>query len=279
VALYNRTASVYVDASGVRTVITNVRVTFQCEKSTDSTKNTARINIYNLAEATRIKFEAEKAQVTLLAGYIDDTGEEIIFIGDVVNCVHRYASPDIITEVELKDGHNALKEARLSESFKPGTTMRQVVGKLADSIGLPIKEISGNLEEQFSQGVSVAGPVSEQMDKILQKAGLQWHVTDGELEVIEENTPNRETVVVLSAGTGLIGRPENLVDENQKLEGDKNTNKKLKAESLLIPKLNPARRVKIQSEEVDGLFRIKRVTHRGDTHGQEWLSEIEVQET
>jgi len=276
VALFNRSASILVDANGQRTVIDTVRITFKCEKTTNQTKNSAVLSIYNLAEATRSKIDADGAQITIKAGYTEDSGEEILFVGDVVYTNHRFISPDVISEIELKDGGNALRDKRLSESFKPGTTAQQIVDKLTGELGLPIKEITADLTQAYANGVSVSGQVSDSLNAIAKKLGFEWSVTDGEIQIINKDSANTETAIVLNAGTGLIGVPGRVVDDKNKLPGAQDPNKKLSIESLLIPRLNPTRKIKLESRVATGIYKIDSVSHEGDTHGDKWNSVLEV---
>ncbi len=260
----------------MRTVITNVRITFRCEKTSNQTKNSAVVSVYNLSPDTRAKIDADETQITLKAGYTDDSGEEVLFVGDVVYTNHRYVAPDTISEIELKDGGTALRDKRLSESFKPGTTAKQVVDKLVAELGLPVKEITADLTEAYANGLSVSGQVSDSLNTILKKLNIEWTVTDGEVQIINKDTANTETAIVLNPGTGLVGVPGFVVNDKNRLSAAQDKNKKLNLQSLLIPKLNPTRKIKLESRVATGIYKIDSVVHEGDTHGDKWLSELEV---
>lgn len=275
-ALFNRSASVQIDIDDERTTIANVRISFKCEKTNTTKKNSASIKIYNLSETTRDAINTEGAAITLLAGYLDDSGEEVLFIGDVVYINTQYVVPDLITEFELKDGGNALRDSRLNESFEAGTSAQDIMDKLASATGLPVKEITADLSESFANGFSVSGLVSDSMSTLLKKFGIEWTVTDGELQVIDKDASNSDPVIVLNPATGLIGLPSFLLNDKNVLPAAQNVNKKLTLTSLLIPKLNPTREIKVQSRVTEGNYRIDTVVHEGDTHGDLWASKIEA---
>lgn len=274
--LFNRSCTVLVDIDDEQTIINGVRISFECEKTSTSTKNSASIKIYNLAETTRDIINTEEAAITLMAGYLDDVGEEILFKGDVVFTKTDFISPDLITEIELKDGGNALRDGRLNRSFEAGTSALDIVEALVGETGLTIKEITADLKESYANGVSVTGLISESLTKILKKFGIDWTVTDGEIQVIDKNSANSDTAVILNPATGLIGLPAFLIDDKNELPDAQNPNKKLKLTSLLIPSINPTRKLKIESRVVDGLYVVDSVTHIGDTHGDKWISNIEA---
>lgn len=275
-ALFNRSSSVQVDIDDERLIISNVRISFICEKTSTATKNSATIRIFNLSETTRDSINTEDAKVTLFAGYVDDAGEELLFTGDVVYIKTDYVPPDLITEFELKDGGNALRDAKLNESFEAGTTTEQIINKLVKATGLPIKEITADLKKAYANGLSVSGSVGESIDKVLGSINAEWSVLDNEIQIIEKDSANSDKIIVLKPSSGLIGLPAFIVDDKNQLPDAQNTNGKLKIESLLMPKLNPTRRVKLESRIVSGVFRIDSVIHNGDTHSQMWKSEIKV---
>ena len=274
-ALFNRSASVILQTENEQTEIKNVRIVFDCTKSSDSTKNGATIQVYNLSQKTRAKFDVKDAKIILNAGYVDSGGEEILFSGTITQSTHKLELPEIITYFEVSDGFKALRDARISESLKSGTTLKQVIKLLTDATGLPIKELSDKIpDEQFSQGVSLIGSVYDQIVSIADKYGLEFSVINEEIQVVKKHDVNNDTAIVLHSGTGLIKKPERIIKDSSKLTYS--DVKKLKVESLLIPQLNPAGTVEIISDEVNGLFRIDSVQHTGDTHGQNWTSVCEV---
>lgn len=275
-ALFNRSATLLIDTENERTVINSVRMSFKCEKSINATKNSAVLSVYNLAKPTRAKIDKEDTKITIKAGYTQDAGEEILFIGDVVYTNHKFVAPDIISEIQLKDGGNALRDKRLSESFKPGTTTQQIVDKLTKGLGLPIKEISADLSDAYANGFTVSGQISDSLNTILKKVDVEWSVIDGEIQILNKDSANSETVIVLNPGSGLINMPSFVVDDKNKLSNAQDKNKKLNIETLLIPKLNPARKIKLESRVAEGIYKIDSVTHEGDTHGEKWQSTIEV---
>jgi len=48
------------------------------------------------------------------------------------------------------------------------------------------------------------------------------------------------------------------------------------ATSLLNPEIRPGRRVQVESQFVNGVFKVEKVTHSGDTHSTQFYSEVEA---
>jgi hypothetical protein len=47
---------------------------------------------------------------------------------------------------------------------------------------------------------------------------------------------------------------------------------------LMVPDVWPGRRVRIESEEIDGTFQVSKASYSGDTRGDSWNIEIEAEE-
>lgn len=266
---FNRTASVVIGPKGQTGVeISGLRIVFDIKKTASTAQNALTLKIYNLSETTRSFIDDDDNQVIVRAGYENEDGEENIFIGTVTNVTTKYEGADVVTTIESGDGHDVLKDAKLFESFKPGTTAEQVVKALSDSFGVAVKEISADLKEAFANGFSVSGSAKKSMDVVAAKIGAEWSIQDGELIVVKEGKPNADDVILLTPETGLIGSPEKTKD-TQGLSG-------LNVKSLLSPKIIPTGRVKVKSRDIDGVFRIESVQHQGDTHGDSWFTVTEL---
>ena len=85
----------------------------------------------------------------------------------------------------------------------------------------------------------------------------------------------------ISKETGLINEPEEIEEEvkDEKKSKTKNPKKKLKGykiKVLLNHKITTDVIIKLTSRKVNGLFRVSKGEHKGDTSGQEYYTECEV---
>ena len=84
--------------------------------------------------------------------------------------------------------------------------------------------------------------------------------------------PADERAIKLSPGTGLIGSPQ---------RGKKDTNPRravINVKSLLIPGLYPGRVVVIESDTIQGGWLCRRVKYTGESTGQSWYADLELEE-
>ena len=253
------------------TVITDLRVVFNVTKDLEKTPNAATISIYNLSEATRAEFQIKPLLVILEAGY--DGNLQQIFKGDVRWVRSVLSGVDWITTIECGDGSRALQFARISQSYKSGVSRKNILGHLANSMGVKLpKNVTdaSDMTSQFAAGVTVDGPSADQMDKLLAPLQRSWSIQDGELQVLSDAETLPGQAYVISQAGGMIGTPE--LGSPSK-PGEQPT---LTVQNLLYPDLRPGRKIQLDSRSLQGLFKMRKVTHDGDTHSEAWTTSIEA---
>jgi hypothetical protein len=163
--------------------------------------------------------------------------------------------------------------AQMSESFKPGVMVKDVVLKAVKALvkdpGNALEKIKA-LPQQFASGYAVHGPASEELTTLLAPHGFTWSIQDGRMEILSDTEALAETPVDLNGNTGLIGTPE-MASPTKK--GGPSL---LKIKSLLQSRFSPGRKILLNSQARSGIFKAVTVIHSGDTHGGEWVTEIEA---
>jgi hypothetical protein len=266
--LFHREAEVVVDS--IRA--TGLRFQFKAEKSLEKAPNTLDLSITNLATGTRAGMRTKGAPVILLAGYRGRV--EQVFSGDARSIDHVKSGAEWVTRVKCGDGEKQYRFARVAESFAPGTTAAAVVRQLARKLGIDTTglddSISGLATKVYQHGYSAWGRASDELDKVLAAHGLTWSVQDGRIQVLADGSASKGRAIVLSSDTGLVGSPEHGTPQK------KGKPSILKARSLLQPSIRPGSVVELRARSVKGQFRCVKVTHTGDTHGNEWFSDLEM---
>jgi hypothetical protein len=251
-------------------ILPYLRFVFKVEKTRVKHPNSASLVMYNLNETHRKSF-VKGQPLVIEAGYVGSTS--LLFKGEITKAFSNREGVDWITTVESGDGA-AINTARLSKSYNPGTTYKKVIDDLVKTL----KVGTGNLTTaaairkqltDFAKGFSTSGPVQDALDKVVGSMGLQWSVQDGQLQILAPNDATMEPVVVLNSSTGLIGTPEMGEAKGQK----KST---VSFRSLLQGSIRPGRRVQLESSAVKGIFICDRVTHDGDSYGQDWYTDCEA---
>ena len=294
--LFRREYRLVIGQSGeVGSEIRDLQLKFKIVRTSDAAKNKCSIRIFNLSPDTRARFETadddtNNPVILLQTQYqLDvpdasgDRGFQTLFTGQVVNAITSKVNGDMVTQVEAQDGYVPLREGLTSRNFPAGTTRRTVLEALISDLGVPIGEIrdEGSLDQAFSNGVTVEGPIKLALDKLLDPVNIDWSIQDDSFVAIRKDLASLESILDLSPSTGLIGSPQ-----AKKARANRTTNQEnesadgIKIKSLLAPTLLPNRRVRVTSNEFpDGrIFKTTRVVHVGDYRGNDWNTDAELVE-
>lgn len=252
------------------TDLTGLAVTFSIKKTLKAEPNTADIAVYNLAPATRKKFEQEGTpNLVLQAGY--GATLSTLYSGQVRTVHTERGGPDTITSFSSGDGEKAQQNARINLSVGPGTppdvALRQIVATLGIGKGNIEKAVSilkaKGLTTIFSVGTAFSGSTVRVMNDFCRSAQLEWSIQDGNLQILNRgHALETDSKLLLTPTTGLIGSPS--VD-NKKI---------LSAECLIVPELRPGIKLRVESELVTGDYRVSQVEYHGETEGNAWSAKI-----
>lgn len=260
-------------------VITDMRVQCQIEKSLGKTPNKAEVTITNLAPITRGAFTRTPLVVHIEAGYVDDMRH--IYTGDMRTGGSELRETDWETKLTLGEGSRALAHARINRSYRRGTSVVAALRDAAASMGLdlpPDLSTSSELQRQFSSGIALQGNAADEMSKLLAPYGYSMSVQNGRLQILRDEDVSDDGTLNLIAGppeqggTGMIGSPA--------LDSPTARKKKkaptMTVRHMLLQQATPGGRVRVKSRDVDGMFKLEKVVHKLDTHGNAWESELKL---
>lgn len=255
--------------NGIR--ITDLRMQFSVHRDLSKHPNRCDVKITNLAEQSRTAVETHPLSVDFSAGY--DGVNRLLFAGDVVFAMSKEDGPNWITMLQVGDTSRAIAHARVSpRTYPAGTSVKTILRDIAKSMGQPLpSEIANSriLDAQSGVGTVVSGPSRNELTRLLAPYGFDWSFQNGRLQVLRDED---STNVILPIGEkyGMIGTPE---FGQPKKNGKPPT---MTVKNLLYPELSPGGQVDVESRSVKGRFKVVKVTHTGDTHGDQWFSEIEI---
>lgn len=303
-ALFDRVADLVVGQSGgTGILVQDLRFEFVVEKSASETLNSSTVRIYNLSPASRKLVERPNNAVIVKAGYRQDIGPVTIFVGIVRRALTTRENTDWVTELELDDGLIAYQGSKTSRLFPSGVAGIDVLKGVSSQFGLPVRPLPPDISKKtYPTGFSTCGRTREAMAKVCDYLGLEWSIQNQEIQIVKKGGVVKQSAVVLSAETGLIGSPaleartmtdkqaaksgistsqSGVIVKGTKVGSGGNTNTRLEVQgykvvSLLQPRIEPGGYVQLKAVGIDGFFRVEAVTHKGDTGGQEWTSEVSL---
>lgn len=256
--------------------IDGLRVVFRVELTPKKEPNTAKIDVYNLSKNSRASIEGDKGpRVVLQAGYLGSVSQ--IFSGDSRTCITRHIGPDVITSIQCGDGERSFRFAEFRQSFKPGTSVKEIVSQVTKAMQLD----PGNALQQaqkiaatYNSGATFSGRASDVLEEILKPHGYTYSIQGGRIEILAADEWLKEEGPLLNADSGLVGSPEWGTPEK------KGKPALLKVRALLNGRFRPGIRFQLDALEVKGRFRCVKVSHSGDTHpvggNSDWYTDMEV---
>lgn len=272
-------------------IVQPIRMSFDIEKTTESNPNESTIKIYNLSPATRALIEKPDMRCVLYAGY-EEEGEPLrLCSGDIAYAYSYLDAADWITELAVLDGLIEIRDTAVSLGYAGGVNSTQILNAIAGAMGLILVAPNSLSERKWVNGFSFYGAARTALDKVVSGTGLEWSVQNGELQIVNRANVTKRQAVVLSVESGLISYPERTREAAKSKKADKEEVKGAKkrnftldnqardgwnVRSFLLPQVNPADKVKLESKTVTGWFRAEKVHHYGDSFSGDWITELHL---
>lgn len=236
-----------------------LQMTFEVTKTARRGSNKATIKIWNLSDASVGHLEQTGTVVDLIAGY--DENFALLFSGDVAKrgVTTTREGKDRITTIEAGNKENALREARSDFSLAPDSGTDDVIRRVADKMGVGVGNVSDLVHRKYLTGFVHSGLARDVLDRVSDDLGVRWSIQNGQLQFLGLNETTKDTAVLLTPRTGLIGAPGRTKDG-------------LEAVSLMNPEIFPGRLVKVESETIKAFYKVTEVTHTGDYRGGDWFT-------
>jgi hypothetical protein len=277
--LFARACEVLIGKGGQALILQMpLRFQFKAVKSLTKDPNSLELTISNLSKQSQAHLQGKGVDIVVQAGYAEQAG--IIYSGQIRTVDHVIEKGGgWSSKIKCGDTSGASGGAGkpcVSNSWGAGTQTSNVAMDLVGSLGI----LPGNLQEQlaangggqqYATGYAAFGHPARELEKVLKTLGLTHSVQDGELLVLrDDETAKHFERVVLTPETGLISSPELGTPE------EKGGAPVMKAKSLLNHKIKAGAELSIQARDVKGIFKIQKVTHHGDSHGEAWFTEVEA---
>lgn len=252
--------------------IDDMRVQFSIERSLTKTPNTCDVQIYNLAERSRVELEQKPIEVQLEAGY--DGAYRLMYVGDLRFSMSEIKGAEWETLLQLGDGDRSHVGARVNRSYREGVRIRTVLIDIASSMGYRVPKsvlADPGLDQQFLTGVATYGAARDELERVLAPLGYTYSVQNKTLQILRDDDARETDPIEISEQTGMIGTPE---FGSPPRNGKKPPH--VTVQMLLYPEIVPGDTVNLNSRHKKGKFKVQRVKHNGDTHGKDWTTHLEI---
>jgi len=279
---FDRVCKVIIE--GVRIItIENCKIRFEIIKSKNAKENTAKVEIYNLAPNTRKLITEQEALVRIFAGYAQNKGLIEIGQGDISKVKHNRDKTEVVTEIYMAEGIRIIRDNPISISFSSKSKLK--LSNVLDTLRTKINNkysfrlIDIDESKTIENGYSDMGS----LDQILNNLGMPfyfgWSIQNSTITIKGTKKSVANEIMLLTPSSGLILHPESVKQVPRKLGKSDITKQDRKINSiqaLLQPHLQIHDIIAIESQDLKGKYEIQKITHKGDTRGNDWYSDMEV---
>jgi hypothetical protein len=264
-----------------RITIENCKIKFEIIKSAKPKENMAKIEIYNLAPDTRRMITEEESICRILAGYSKNEGLIEIGQGDISKIKHNRDKTEVVTEMYLAEGIRTTRTKPVSFGYGYDTNLKlsTILQEITKQTGKQFKTIDIDENKVITTGYSDVGSLDYVMNNLAVNFNFSWSMQNGIIFIKGDKSSTKREVLLLSPETGLILHPESVKKVSKKLEKSEITKMSKKSRSvqcLLQPKLQIHDVIRLQSQDINGLFEVQKITHNGDIRGNDWYSSLEI---
>lgn len=266
--------------------LSSLRIRFQVKQSDLQTPNNATIRIWNLSEATAAAVKKEFKRVILQAGY-QGGALGTIFDGTIIQAKSgRENATDTYLDIIAADGDEAYNFAVVSTSIAAGSTpsdrAKAAIGAMGDH-GVTAGYIADLPGQPLPRGVAMFGMAKDHLRTIAAGSDAKWSIQNGQATMMQLTKPLPGAAVVLNAGSGLIGIPEQtqdgirircLLNADIKVGGVVQVNNAaINLAPLAVSLSGQIQNSFLPRVTEDGFYRVIVAEHAGDTRGQEFYTD------
>lgn len=283
---FNRIVKAEISAGSKTIDVSALRVVFDIKKDISNFSNLGLIEIYNLSETSRNAISKEFQRFKLSCGYGDESNLKTLFDGEIRNVFHRRVDVDIVTELYCADGDSYARQSITSRSTGSDKTLGQLIRELAldlkDSEGnrIYVGEVNVDLDFVKIKGITFCETTAGTLNSLAASYNFNWFIENRKFYAIsEKRILEKAKTSIISPQYGMVSAPVL-------------TEVGVDVKTLLNPDISPGRKIKIQSAGTriqlgtlyfdnvsrtlgEGEYKVLRVTHTGDTRGNDWYSDIE----
>ena len=261
---------------------------FKIQKTVGRAPNHSLIRIWNLSPENEGRIRGEFDSIIVNAGY--QANARLLFRGTIKQVGTPREGLDYVTEIEAADGDRDFKSARVNVTFAPGTMMSQVLDHVIGTFSTVKRGYVALKDRKLIRGMTFVGSAPDLLDHIAADSDAHWSFQDGQLDIVPVTSTLPREAIKLTSETGLLSAPERTdkgivvrclmnpdIVPNGKVWLDNNNIKNRVLRQRLQKAGKPHKPTPPKSlvhVDPDGVYKVIKVDHEGDTRTNEWFSKV-----
>lgn len=279
--LYGRRYRILVDIGGGQAFdVSELRCEFEIIKTAYLEPNQSTVKIYNLNPEDENKLIKQGQRVVIEAGY---TGSQYgkIFEGNIIQPLRSKENGiDYCLTLVSMDSDRYATYGLIGVSLVAEQSSRNAISALIEKA--KVKTEAGyiaNTKIVYPRGKVMFGVAKDFLAQIARSENATYYSEDGKVNIIQAQDVDKNSILAFGPTTGLIGTPtqsEYGVSVSVLLNPQVKINTLFYVDNKKIEnyRYNPGSPVR--SLDSQGIYRVIKLTHRGDTRGNDWFTDIEA---
>lgn len=257
------------------------RIVFDVQVNPGDALSLADIALYNMSKDVEIQ---HGASIILRAGKTDRV--DTVFTGYVTNRFREREGTEIVTRLLCKSGSPVTDRGGAEGSYGKGVTVIDIIKDLCKSWPrqLDIDESQFADAPAFTSGYVTNGDIPRALDDLAYMFNFDWVNERGRVVVTRRGYKRKTAVTEVNQFTGMVGIPEvtrgpdglgvfvvHSLDPYFRINGRINVTSEFQTfntGNMFIQEMGGDARA-------NGEYNIFQLRHRGDSHGDQWVTEID----
>lgn len=279
--LYGRRYRVLIDIGHGKVFdVSELRCTFNIIKTAIREPCQSVVTIYNLSPQDENKLIQNGQRIIIEAGY---TGSQygMIFSGNIIQALRsKEEGVDYKLTLVSMDSERYMTYGLVGVSLVAQQTARDAVNALLTKSSF--KAGAGFLTDTritYPRGKIMFGQSREFIEQISISSNATYYTEDGKVNIVAAPDVSKDKVPSFGPRTGLIGTP---VQNELGIECDLLLNPQIQLNSLFhidnqkVTNYQYEPGKPVRSLDSQGLYRVIKLTHEGDTRGNDWKTHVQA---
>lgn len=235
----------------------------------------SNVQVYNLTAQLRSALHTKEAQMVVRAGWMN-FGLVEIFKGSLLSSFSARQGADIVTDLVGFSGWYSKARTVTTATFSEGSQITKVVTDLArqlEGVTVDPKRIDISQRTISSGGRTFQDSTSDVLQKLSREYGFTWGIDNGVFYAIDDSKSfSSNSIPIISGRNGYLLRAEPMLSSpipqvtGVSVSSLFNPNVQIRGQFILESIINP---------ELNGTYMAHTISHSGDTHSNQWDTEIQ----
>lgn len=279
--LYNRRYRIIVDIGGNKAFdVSELRCSFEIVKTGFGEANQCIISIYNLSPDDENKLIKQGQRIIVEAGY---SGSQygMIFSGNIIQPLRsRENGVDYILALVSMDADRYSTYGLINVALVAQQTARDAVQALVTKSSQEVGTgFLTNTNITYPRGKVMFGMSKDFLSQIAKSENATYYTEDGKVNVISPEDITQGTILSFGPDSGLIGTPtqtEYGIQCQVLLNPQVRINTLFHIDNRRVTNYRYTPGEPVRSLDSQGIYRVIKLTHTGDTRGDDWFTNIEA---